>query len=224
VSATGPEPAAAGPLRTVTPADATVAAFDALGLTYEHAFRDAPAVADVVERLTALAPGSRVLDVGSGTGRPVAERLAAAGLDVTGIDVSPVMVDIARRQVPGARFEVADVRTHPAPAGSWDAVVAVFSLLTMPRSELDATLARLAAWLVPGGRLVVATIPADVEGLEIEFLGQPVRATTYPTDVLLAKLQDVGLEVDDHRRSTFRPDFPGAQPEEHLVVDAHRPR
>jgi SAM-dependent methyltransferase len=221
--ARGPDPAAAEPLRAITPADATVSAFDTLGLAYEHAFDDAPAVADVLDRLAVLAPGSRVLDVGSGTGRPVAERLVAAGHDVVGIDVSPVMVDIARRQVPGARFEVADVRTWASPAGSFDAIAAVFSLLTMPRPELDATLARLAAWLVPGGRLVLATVPADVEGLEIEFLGRPIRATTYPVDVLLERLRDAGLEVGDHGVSTFRPDFPDASPEEHLVVDAHRP-
>ena len=105
-----PDPAA--PLPDVEPPDATVRAFDALGLEYERAFRDLPGLHAALGRLLdVLPPESRVLDVGSGTGRPVAERLAAAGHRVLGIDVSPVMVDIARGQAPQARFEQADVRT-----------------------------------------------------------------------------------------------------------------
>lgn len=217
-----PDPAA--PLPDVEPPHATVRAFDALGLEYERAFRDLPALDAALGRLVAaLPPGSRVLDVGAGTGRPVAERLAAAGHRVVGIDVSPVMVDIARAQVPQARFELADVRTYPSPARSWDAVCAVFSLLTMPRPDLDATVARLAAWLVPGGRLLLATVPADVDGVDIAFLGQPVCAYSYAADTVLEQLRGCGLEIDRHEVSTFRPDVPGAPPEEHLFVEARAP-
>lgn len=211
------------PLTDVTSADATVAAFDNLGLDYEWAFRALPALDSAVERLdVALPHGATVLDVGSGTGRPVAERLAAAGHRVTGIDVSPRMVEIAREQVPGATFEVADARTWPSPAASWDAVCAFFSLLTMPRPELDATLARMAAWLVPGGRLSLATVPVDADGIDIPFLGQPVRAYSYDAETVLDRIRAIGLAVDHHQVTTFQPDFPGAAPEPHLFVEAHR--
>ncbi|TCK24578.1 class I SAM-dependent methyltransferase [Pseudonocardia endophytica] len=216
-----PDPSA--PLTDVTPADATVAAFDTLGLDYERAFRDLPALDSAVERLDATLPrGAAVLDVGSGTGRPVAERLTAAGHRVTGIDVSPRMVEIAREQVPGATFEVADVRTWASPAASWDAVCAYFSVLTMPRPELDATLARITAWLVPGGRLSLATVPVDADGLDVPFLGQPVRAYSYDAETFVDRVRATGLVVDGHEVSTFRPDFPGATPEPHLFLEAHR--
>lgn len=216
-----PDPSA--PLTDVTPADATIAAFDNLGLAYERAFRDLPALDSALEHLGAALPrGAAVLDVGSGTGRPVAERLTAGGHRVTGVDVSPRMVEIAREQVPGATFEVADVRTHPSPAASWDAVCAFFSLLTMPRPELDATLARLAAWLVPGGRLALATVPVDADGVDIPFLGQPVRAYSYDAETFLERVRGTGLVVDRHDVTTFTPDFPGATPEPHLFLDAHR--
>src|SRR4051794_40065030 len=56
-----------------------------------------------------LRPGSRVLDVGCGPGRHAAA-LSARGIDVTGIDLSPDFVDLARAAAPDATFRVQDVR------------------------------------------------------------------------------------------------------------------
>jgi len=84
--------------------------FDALGKDYETAFEGCTAQREEIEwLLDELPERARVLDVGSGTGRPAAELLTAAGHEVTGVDVSPKMVEIARAQAPGARFELADV-------------------------------------------------------------------------------------------------------------------
>ncbi|WP_328297358.1 class I SAM-dependent methyltransferase [Streptomyces sp. NBC_00435] len=55
-----------------------------------------------------------MLDIGSGTGRPVSHTLVEAGCEVTGIDGSSTMVELARQQVPGARFELQDVRSLQA--------------------------------------------------------------------------------------------------------------
>jgi ubiquinone/menaquinone biosynthesis C-methylase UbiE len=67
----------------------------------------------------------QVLDVGCGTGQ-VSLVLAAMGFDIQGFDISPEMIDIARRKVRTgwrARYDVADVRVLPAADGSVDAVV-----------------------------------------------------------------------------------------------------
>ncbi|GAA3062649.1 class I SAM-dependent methyltransferase [Streptomyces goshikiensis] len=135
--------------------------FDALGARYEDLFGRVPeqmaALDWIAERLPA---GARVLDVGSGTGRPTAEALAVAGHDVTGIDVSAAMVETARTLVPGARFEQADVRTYvPREAGGFDAVCSFFPLLVMDQPEIEAALDRMASWVAPGGYLVLATVP-----------------------------------------------------------------
>jgi ubiquinone/menaquinone biosynthesis C-methylase UbiE len=104
--------------------------FDSLGQDYETAFAGFSARREEAERLARALPAhARVLDIGCGTGKPVAEVLAAAGHQVTGYDVSPTMVELARARVPGARFEVGDLRALDQPAGAWDAVVAYYSLL-----------------------------------------------------------------------------------------------
>ena len=76
--------------------------FDAIGTGYEDAFGRPPVVDRAVqELLRRLPPGARVLDVGSGTGKPVAADLTAAGHAVTGLDVSSTMIEIARDEQPG---------------------------------------------------------------------------------------------------------------------------
>ncbi len=141
------------------------AVFDALGAAYEQAFAASAAHRESLERLLAgLAPGSRVLDVGSGTGRPTAQTLADAGHRVLGVDVSPVMTALAARQVPGAEFRCADIRDFPLAEGEFDAVCVYFSLLQLGRGEQADLMERLVRSLRPGGLLVAATVPVDVAG------------------------------------------------------------
>ena len=197
--------------------------FDAIGSGYEDAFGRPPVLGRAVRGLLrVLPPGARVLDIGSGTGRPVAHDLAAAGCRVTGIDVSPVMVDLATAQVPRARFVRADVREWSSPPASWDAVCAYFPFLQMPRADTEAVLNDIGRWLVPGGYLSLVTVPMDVEDLAVDFLGHEVRLTSFPAESLEAKIVAAGMRVMGTYSELFEPGKPGGQPEEHLLITARR--
>ncbi|GGP76162.1 class I SAM-dependent DNA methyltransferase [Streptomyces melanogenes] len=198
--------------------------FDALGRTYEDIYGRIPERLAAIDWLLARLPErARVMDVGSGTGRPTAHLLAAAGHVVTGYDVSKTMVELARAQVPRARFELADVRTLPETPGQWDAITTFFTLLQMPRAELDATLARIAGWLAPGGLFAFATVPLDAEDAQIQWTGQTLRCTSYPARTYGRLLRAAGLDIVHEHLSVFHPDFPGAHPEEHLFIHARKP-
>ncbi len=195
------------------------AVFDALGSGYEKAFAHSEAHRRSLEWLLGrLAPGSFVLDVGSGTGRPTAATLVASGHDVLGVDVSPVMVGIAGRQVPGASFECVDVRDLPLDEGSFHAVCVYFSLLQMDRAEQSRLIGRLARALLPGGSLVLATVPLDVEGVDAVFMGQPVRVTSFAGEDLVEVVRAAGLTVLAEEDTLFTPDHPEAVPEPHLFL------
>ncbi|MCZ0978258.1 methyltransferase domain-containing protein [Streptomyces diastatochromogenes] len=207
--------------RTVSAAEL----FDGLGIEYERAFVRLPAQLAAIEWLTArLDAGARVLDVGSGTGRPVADLLVRAGCEVTGIDVSGEMVALASAQVPGARFEQCDVRAFDAPEGGFDAVCAFFPLMMMSRAEAAAALKRMAGWLAPGGFLVTATVPADVEDVEIVWMERKVKVSSFSVEEYLRlQREDCGLDVLHHELSVFDPDDDRAAPEDHLFTYARRP-
>ncbi|HET9616945.1 MAG TPA: class I SAM-dependent methyltransferase [Pseudolabrys sp.] len=65
-----------------------------------------------LDRFIALVePGGTVLDLGCGPGKPMAAYLVANGLDVCGVDSSPTMIAMARENLPGREFIVADMRT-----------------------------------------------------------------------------------------------------------------
>ncbi|PKV95951.1 methyltransferase family protein [Amycolatopsis echigonensis] len=198
--------------------------FDAIGAGYEEAFGRRPVVdAAVRELIEVLPPSARVLDIGSGTGRPAAAELVAAGHRVTGIDVSAEMVRIAREQVPGAEFVQADVREWETSPGSWDAVCAFFSFVQLSRAETERVLGRIAGWLAPGGRFALVTVPADIENVPIEFLGHSIRVTSFPVDALVERVRAAGLEVTGTREETFEPETPGTEPEEHVLISARKP-
>ncbi|WLQ44762.1 methyltransferase domain-containing protein [Streptomyces laculatispora] len=199
------------------------AVFDALGVEYEQAFAGSAAHQASLELLLEqLGPHSRVLDVGSGTGRPTAQALTDAGHEVLGVDVSPVMVDIASRQVPRASFRCADIRELPLEDESFDAVCVYFSLLQMSRADQSEVLRLLGRSLRPGGHLAVATVPLDLEGVSGEFMGRPVRVTSFGPAEFTALVAGAGFTVLSRQSSVFTPAHPAGAPEPHLFLLARR--
>ncbi|OXM53390.1 SAM-dependent methyltransferase [Amycolatopsis thailandensis] len=198
--------------------------FDTIGSAYEDAFGRPPVVGKAVRQLIdVLPPSSRVLDIGSGTGHPVAEDLSAAGHRVTGLDVSSVMVDLARARVPAAEFIHVDVRRWTSPPESWEAVCAFFPFLQMPRADTEKVLGDIARWLVPGGFFSLVTVPLDAEDVPVEFFGRTIHATSFAPDDLVRRVEAAGLEVTGTHSEIFTADEPGTPPEEHLLITSRRP-
>jgi SAM-dependent methyltransferase len=102
---------------------------------------------------------------------PLARDLAAAGYAVTGVDLSAVQVERARRLVPTARFLHADAGEVSFPASSFDAVVSLYALIHMPLDEQPRLLRRIGRWLRPGGWLLATTGHHAWTGSEDNWLG-----------------------------------------------------
>src|ERR1043166_4883926 len=57
-----------------------------------------------------LGDGAKVLDLGCGSGGPVAQHMAELGLRVTGVDSSPTMISLCRERLPDHEWIIADMR------------------------------------------------------------------------------------------------------------------
>jgi SAM-dependent methyltransferase len=110
-------------------------------------------VYDAVIAASGVATGSRVLDVGCGSGE-LLRAIAAAGALASGVDPSPGMVEFARSVAPGADVRRGEAQRLPWPDGSFDVVTAV-NALQFADDTVEA-LAEFARVLVPGGIVAVA--------------------------------------------------------------------
>ena len=202
------------------------AAFDRIGERYDEAFPHKEGQLEAGEWLIRrLPPGARVLDVGCGTGLPTARQLTDAGYEVTGIDISDGMLQLARRDVPRATFRQVDVVDLPAKGiaeGGYDAVVAFFSLLMLTRDEIPAALRRLYALLAPGGYFMLSMVEADIDEMPLQFLGNRVWVSGYLRDELREVVADAGFDVLDLEHLSYAPAVSTVPPEVQLFVYARR--
>ena len=162
-------PAAAAVDRETVLADGAAArdqrvrrSYDAVATTYaDHLvdeLRDGqPFETWLLDRVATHAGAGPVVEVGCGPGH-VTAYLAGAGVDATGIDVSPAMVAEARRRFPEGSYQVGDLRhlMRPPAAPGWSAVLGWYSLIHLAGSELPAAVSALSRPLAPGGWLVLA--------------------------------------------------------------------
>ena len=102
-----------------------------------------------------LKQGSHVLDVGCGTGVK-SKYLLDHGLKVDGIDFSESMIEIARREVPGASFSVVDITDLGGVHASFDGILAQAVLLHIPKEKIVGVLSGLRDKLKAGGYLYIA--------------------------------------------------------------------
>jgi SAM-dependent methyltransferase len=114
-----------------------------------------PVVFDDLAALAGLEPGSRLLEIGPGTGKATAE-LAQRGYAVTGVELSAELAEVARRNVPEAEIVGANFETWEPPEADFDAVVAFAAFHWIAPHLRYAKPVRL---LRPGGALAVVHGP-----------------------------------------------------------------
>ncbi|GAA4583043.1 class I SAM-dependent methyltransferase [Planotetraspora phitsanulokensis] len=198
-------------------------AFNRIGVRYDDAFPHKEGQVAAGEWLIKqLRPGSRVLDVGCGTGAPSAQQFAQAGCDVTGIDISPVMLEIARQNVPEGTFLELDVLELDDSLGAFDAVTAFFSLLMLPRAGITEALGKIHAALAPGGLFSLSMVEIDLDDVPFQFLGAPVRVTGYLRDEMRAAVEDAGFTVLTENHISYAPATTQAPPEIQLFFNCRR--
>ncbi len=124
---------------------------DTLAASYHDFFTPVTALAfDPLFDAVGLRTGMSVLDVATGPGS-LAAAAKARGAEPVGIDLSPGMIELARKLYPGIEFRVAEVERMPFPDGRFDAAICNFAIGHFPFPE--ASVAECARAVKPGGRV-----------------------------------------------------------------------
>lgn len=146
--------------------------------------------------LVRAAGNKPVADVGCGAGR-VTILLSRLGLDAFGVDLSPGMVELARRIYPRLRFDVGSMLELGLPPATLGGLLAYYSIIHIAPERRREVFAEFHRVLAPGGQLMLVFQIGDERGHRAEFLGTPVSVDWYrqqPGD-LADLLRETGFEM-----------------------------
>lgn len=120
----------------------------------------------------ALPPRATVLDIGCGSGVPVARDLIARGLEVTGIDSSPSLIALCRERFPQADWQVADMRGLDLKR-RFAGILAWYSFFHLAPDDQRSMFPVFARHAAPGALLTFTSGP--IEGVKMgEWAGEPL--------------------------------------------------
>lgn len=137
----------------------------------------------------------RVLDLGCGPGRDM-DHLTQLGCRVVGLDLSPRMLDEARRRLPLSSLILADLSASPLSPRSFEGVWACASLLHLPRCQLPLALAEIARLLQqPDGVLFLALKRGHGERWQAASDGSRRFYTFYRFPELGTVLHQAGFQI-----------------------------
>lgn len=149
-----------------------------------------------LERVAALAPGKNLLDLGCGSGEPLAAYFIAKGFVVTGMDIAPRMVDIAAARFPAHHWHVADMRTADF-GGSYDAILAWDSFFHLTGDEQRAMIAKFGRHAVPGAVLLFNS--GGAEGTSYGTMqGHDIHHASLGPEEYKSLLETAGFKVIVH--------------------------
>lgn len=183
----------------------TRASYDAVAAAYADQVRDLlretpceRGALALFADLVRIAGGGPVADVGCGPGR-ITAHLSELGLDTFGIDLSPAMIEVARRDHHGLRFDVGSMTDLDLGDASMAGLVAWYSLIHIPDDEMGSVLKNFQRVLRPGGPLLLSFHVGDDSRLKTRgYGGHPMKVAVHrrrPGHVS-ARLRDAGFTVE----------------------------
>lgn len=143
------------------------------------------------------APG-RVLDVGCGSGEPIARYFVDKGYEVTGIDFVEAMLDLCRARFPGMRWHAMDMR-HLELHERYDIVIAWDSFFHLSPDDQRAMFPRFSRHTANGGVLMFTSGTTEGEAVGGDLFGDRLYHGSLHTAEYASLLDQHGYDVVVHR-------------------------
>ncbi len=139
-----------------------------------------------------------ICDMGCGPGQ-VARYLASLGAAACGVDLSPRMVEEARKANLGIDFQQGNMLALNVKDGTWGGIAAFYCIIHIPKDRVIVALRELKRALVPGGvRLISFQIGKEILHRD-EWYGKPVSVDFifFETDEMKGCLEQAGFAIED---------------------------
>jgi SAM-dependent methyltransferase len=152
--------------------------------------------------VNSLTAGAKILDLGCGSGRPVAQHMAQRGLLVTGVDSSPTMISLCRSRLPDHEWIVADMRELSL-GRRFDGILAWDSLFHLGHDDQRRMFAVFAQHASANALLMFNAGPQHGEGIG-NYRGDPLYHASLAPDEYEVLINRFGFEVIEHAANDKR--------------------
>jgi len=173
--------------------------YDSIADAYFENYRvDIPRVVkDKVAKFDAIFDdGSELLELGCGNDLPFTKQLANRH-GVIGVDVSAEQIRRAKANVPSASFINADMTSVELPQESFDGVLALYSIIHVPRERHAQLFASIHSWLKPGGIFTSSHGSSDSEEwVDPNWFGASMYWSHFAPEVTQRLVRDAGFEIE----------------------------
>jgi cyclopropane fatty-acyl-phospholipid synthase-like methyltransferase len=147
--------------------------------------------------LDALPPGNTILDLGCGTGQPIATHIASQGHHVVGVDGSEGMLTQARARLPQHRWIHALIEDVVFDE-TFAAVVCWDSSFHLPRHYHEPLIQRIHQWLAPGGRMMISSgglVDESASGFTHPMFGHDFYYDSLTPEAMVAAIKKAGFDI-----------------------------
>ena len=158
------------------------------------------------EAISYLQLGAKILDVGCGSGKPIANYLVEKNFDVYGVDISPKLIDYAKQIIPENKLFVSDICDFSTDI-KFDAIVCWFALFHIHAEHHLDVLKKFHAFLKPGGILLITFADTGCEPggtnvkiidghtIESEMFGERFCHSGHPASVNSELIKQAGFKI-----------------------------
>ena len=153
---------------------------------------DVRLLADFMERLPA---GANVLDAGCGAGIPISQMLSER-CHLTGVDFSEAQIELARQNIPNAKFLCEDITKLDFPDNSFEGITSYYAIIHIPREEHAQLLANFHGMLKLGG-FALLCLGAEhlIDDVDENYLGTRMYWSHFDSETYLKMLQKCGFSI-----------------------------
>lgn len=141
-----------------------------------------------------LKPKSTILDIGCGSGKPIANYFFQHNHKIIGIDISDEQIKLAKQNVPVGNFEVKDMSELKNNEYRVDAVVSFYAIFHIPKEEHLSLLKKINSFLPEKGFILITMGASEWEGHE-DFFGVDMHWSHYGSKKNLDIVKMAGFKI-----------------------------